>query len=139
MVQECGVNELIFDDSKANINFARYASSVPVDTYAQGKLYDVIGNVWQWTQTQMDALDGFEVHPWYDDFSEPTFDGKHNVIKGGSWASTGNEIMMSARYAFRRHFIQHAGFRYVVGDGESESKKYEHIKQMHEIWKKRYG
>ncbi len=139
MVQECGVNEEIFDDSKANINFSHFTSSVPVDTYAHGMLYDVIGNVWQWTQTQMDALEGFEVHPWYDDFSEPTFDGKHNLIKGGSWASTGNEIMLSARYAFRRHFIQHAGFRYVIGDGESESQKYAHIKQMHEIWKKRYG
>jgi len=53
------------------------------------------------------------VHPLYDDFSTPTFDGKHNLIKGGSWISTGNEAMKHSRYAFRRHFFQHAGFRYV--------------------------
>lgn len=139
MLQSSDMNEEIFDDSRANINFAHYASSVPVDTYAHGELYDVVGNVWQWTQTQMAAYEGFETHPWYDDFSEPTFDGKHNMIKGGSWASTGNEIVKESRYAFRRHFIQHAGFRYVVGEGENEAKKCSRIEQMHEAWKKRYG
>jgi len=48
-----------------------------------------------------------------DDFSLPTFDERHNLIKGGSWISTGNEATRHARYAFRRHFYQHAGFRYV--------------------------
>ena len=139
MVEEGGMSTEIFDDSRSNINFAHYASSVPVDTFAHGELYDVVGNVWQWTQTQMDGFEGFETHPWYDDFSEPTFDGKHNILKGGSWASTGNEIVKESRYAFRRHFIQHAGFRYVVGEGEDEAKKYTNIKQMSEVWKKRYG
>ena len=57
---------------------------------------------------------GFEVHPLYDDFSVPTFDGRHNLIKGGSWISTGNEALASSRYAFRRHFYQHAGFRPII-------------------------
>lgn len=139
MAQEGNVGEGFFDDSRSNINLAHAASSVPVDMFAHGRLYDVAGNVWQWTQTQMDAFKGFFTHPWYDDFSEPTFDGKHNLIKGGSWISTGNEMLRSSRYAFRRHFIQHAGFRYVVGDGETESEKYERIEQMYKRWKKRYG
>ena len=139
MVREGGMDKEVFDDSCANINLAHFASSVPIDTFAHGKLYDVVGNVWQWTQTQMDAYEGFVTHPWYDDFSEPTFDGKHNLIKGGSWISTGNEIVASSRYAFRRHFIQHAGFRYVVGDGENETEKYKRIEQMYMDWVKRYG
>lgn len=102
-----------FDDSRANINLSHYASSCPVDEFAFGDLYDVVGNAWQWTESAIDALEGFEVHPAYDDFSTPTFDGKHNLMKGGSWVSTGNEIMKHSRYAFRRHFYQHAGFRYV--------------------------
>jgi SAM-dependent methyltransferase len=56
------------------------------------------------------------VHPIYDDFTTPTFDERHNLIKGGSWISCGNEARHAARYAFRRHFFQHAGFRYVVGE-----------------------
>jgi 5-histidylcysteine sulfoxide synthase len=139
MADKGGISKEIFEDGNANINFAHFASSVPVDTFAHGELYDVVGNVWQWTQTQMDAFEGFSTHPWYDDFSEPTFDGKHNMIKGGSWASTGNEIMYHSRYAFRRHFIQHAGFRYVVGEGENETKKYNTIERMYNVWKKRYG
>ncbi len=139
MVKESGVEREIFDDSRANINLSHAASSVPVDTFAHGELYDVIGNVWQWTQTQMDAFEGFFTHPWYDDFSEPTFDGKHNLMKGGSWISTGNEVVATSRYAFRRHFIQHAGFRYVIGDGENETIKYDRIGSMWDRWKKRYG
>ncbi|MFM8330271.1 MAG: putative 4-mercaptohistidine N1-methyltransferase, partial [Candidatus Methylumidiphilus sp.] len=44
------------------------------------------------------------------------FDGRHNIIKGGSWISCGNEALSVSRYAFRRHFFQHAGFRYIVSD-----------------------
>ncbi len=40
------------------------------------------------------------------------------MIKGGSFVSTGNESFRSARYAFRRHFHQFAGFRYVTSDHE---------------------
>nr|WP_086940998.1 5-histidylcysteine sulfoxide synthase [Thaumasiovibrio occultus] len=99
-----------------NIELAHYASSVPVTWFEHNGFYDVIGNVWQWTVTPIDGFSGFAVHPLYDDFSTPTFDGKHNLIKGGSWISTGNEAMRSSRYAFRRHFYQHAGFRYVEAE-----------------------
>ncbi len=98
---------------KANIHLDHYASSCPVTSFKQGDFYDVTGNVWQWTNTPIYPFDGFDVHPIYDDFTTPTFDEKHNLIKGGSWISTGNESQRSARYAFRRHFFQHAGFRYV--------------------------
>lgn len=102
-----------FNEHRANINLEHYASSTAVDEFAHGELYDVVGNVWQWTRTPIDAFDGFMVHPIYDDFSTPTFDGRHNLMKGGSFISNGNEIMPHSRYAFRRHFFQHAGFRYV--------------------------
>lgn len=99
-----------------NIDLAYYASSCPVNRHQHGEFFDVIGNTWQWTESAIDGFSGFNVHPLYDDFSTPTFDGKHNLIKGGSWISTGNETLSSSRYAFRRHFYQHAGFRYIVSD-----------------------
>ena len=117
LYQRAGIQDVPeFDDRNANINFRYWSSSSPVNKFAFGDLFDVMGNVWQWTESHMDAFEGFEVHPAYDDFSTPTFDGKHNIIKGGSWASTGNELMKHSRYAFRRHFYQHAGFRYVEGN-----------------------
>ncbi|MFK8066943.1 MAG: 5-histidylcysteine sulfoxide synthase [Gammaproteobacteria bacterium] len=96
-----------------NINLEYWASSSPVDQFMHAEFGDIVGNVWQWTETAIDAFDGFKVHPAYDDFSIPTFDGRHNLIKGGSWISTGNEALRDSRYAFRRHFYQHAGFRYI--------------------------
>ncbi len=96
-----------------NIDLAGWASSTPVDAHVHAGFGDVLGNVWQWTETPINGFPGFAVHPLYDDFSTPTFDGKHNLIKGGSWISTGNETTRHSRYAFRRHFFQHAGFRYV--------------------------
>ena len=102
------------DQLHANIHLDHFASSCPVNEFAQGEFYDVVGNVWQWTETPIYPFEGFDIHPHYDDFTTPTFDGRHNLIKGGSWISCGNESLKSARYAFRRHFFQHAGFRYVV-------------------------
>ncbi|QSX37080.1 5-histidylcysteine sulfoxide synthase [Shewanella sedimentimangrovi] len=102
-----------WSEMPGNLALAFHASSCPVNRFRQGRLYDIVGNVWQWTETAIDGFPGFAVHPLYDDFSTPTFDGKHNLMKGGSWVSTGNEAIASSRYAFRRHFYQHAGFRYL--------------------------
>jgi 5-histidylcysteine sulfoxide synthase/putative 4-mercaptohistidine N1-methyltranferase len=102
-----------WDTAPGNINLEHWNSSCPVDRFRCGDFYDVIGNVWQWTETPISPFHGFQIHPWYDDFSTPTFDTRHNLIKGGSWISTGNEATRDARYAFRRHFFQHAGIRYI--------------------------
>lgn len=125
----------------ANIGLQHFASPCPVSTFAHGDFFDVVGNVWQWTETPIYPFDGFEVHPLYDDFTTPTFDGQHNLIKGGSWISTGNEALPSARYAFRRHFFQHAGFRYVISDTElpSDPIYYESDRQLSEYAEFHYG
>ena len=109
-----------WERSPGNINLEMWCSSCPVDRCKNGDFFDVLGNVWQWTETPIYPFHGFDIHPWYDDFSTPTFDTKHNLIKGGSWISTGNEATRDSRYAFRRHFFQHAGFRYVESDAEVE-------------------
>lgn len=103
-------------DLPANIGLSLAASSCPVNRFAHGNFYDVTGNVWQWLETPIYPFADFAVHPVYDDFTTPTFDERHNLIKGGSWISCGNEAVPVSRYAFRRHFFQHAGFRYVVAD-----------------------
>ncbi|KNC80580.1 hypothetical protein SARC_07064 [Sphaeroforma arctica JP610] len=102
-----------------NIDLQHFASSCPVDMFKQSStkgLYDIMGNVWQWTETPMYPFEGFKVHPIYDDFTVPTYDTQHNLIKGGSWVSGGNLATVRSRYAFRRHFYQHAGFRYIQSE-----------------------
>ena len=107
-----------WETAPGNINMEHFQSPCPVDHFSFNEFYDLIGNVWQWTETPINGFEGFKIHPIYDDFSTPTFDTKHNLIKGGSWISTGNEATRYARYAFRRHFYQHAGFRYVESANE---------------------
>lgn len=112
LADHCGIpDQPEWNKAPGNINLEHYASPCPVDKFKTGDFFDVLGNVWQWTETPITGFPGFKVHPMYDDFSTPTFDGKHNLIKGGSWISTGNEATLHSRYAFRRHFYQHAGFR----------------------------
>ncbi len=125
---EVGIQDIPeFHQSRANVNFYHYASSSPVDEFSfitkDGEaIYDVVGNVWQWSRTPIRAFKGFKVHEAYDDFSTPTFDEKHAIISGSSWASSGNLIMKHSRYAFRKHFYQNAGFRYVLSSKkESET------------------
>lgn len=125
----------------ANLHLDHWASSCPVDRFRHGQFYDVVGNVWQWTETPTYPFDGFDTHPWYDDFTTPTFDGRHNLIKGGSWISCGNEAVRASRYAFRRHFFQHAGFRYVVSEETpvNPSPYYETDKLLSEYAEFHYG
>lgn len=125
----------------ANLQMEHWASSCPVNTFAHGDFYDVCGNVWQWSETPIYPFEGFEVHPYYDDFTMPTFDSKHNIMLGGSWVSCGNEAQLASRYAFRRHFFQHAGFRYVESDAaiEAPSSHYETDQFMSEYAEFHYG
>lgn len=137
-----GVTEVPTDArADANLHLDRWASSCPVDAFAHGDFFDVVGNVWQWMETPIYPFEGFDVHPIYDDFSTPTFDGRHNLIKGGSWISCGNEATRASRYAFRRHFFQHAGFRYVVSDTPATAPNvyYESDRQLSEYAEFHYG
>ncbi|BCN94409.1 SAM-dependent methyltransferase [Thiomicrorhabdus immobilis] len=126
---------------QANLNLQQYASSTPVDANQMGDFFDVIGNVWQWTETPIYPYEGFKVHPLYDDFTMPTFDNKHNIFTGGSWISTGNEINGHSRYAFRRHFFQHAGFRYIesAASVQTEYLTYETDRSIAEYCEFHYG
>ncbi len=118
------------DSKEANIN-CKYNSSTPVDLHNFNGVYDVIGNVWQWSISNMYPFDGFKPHKLYDDFTMPTFDDKHSLMKGGSFISTGNEALKESRYAFRKHFLQHSGFRYI--NSKEEVKTMSNIYESDEL------
>lgn len=100
-----------------------FGSEGPVEKFAvNGKgFHDVLGNVWQWSEDTFHPLPEFAIHPYYVDFSTPCFDDQHQMIMGGSFISTGDEASVWARFHFRPHFFQHAGFRLVQGDGGAVS------------------
>jgi 5-histidylcysteine sulfoxide synthase len=108
------VDPVMSPDNKEASNVGlRYASMSPVDAFpANSKgFHDVNGNAWEWNIDYFCALPGFKVHPYYEDFSTPCFDGLHNVIQSSSFMSTGNLASTFSRFHFRPHFLQHSGFR----------------------------
>lgn len=101
-----------------NINLRKGSeSSVLEAKISNASISDVFGNVWQWCEDHFNPLPGSKIHPYYEDFSSPCYDGRHQMIMGGSFISTGDEATVWARYHFRPHFFQHAGFRIVQAPG----------------------
>jgi putative 4-mercaptohistidine N1-methyltranferase len=119
-VMVCSGQEFAQGETASNLNLA-YSSQNPVNFFppSQTGHRDTTGSAWEWTEDHFNPLRGFEVHHVYDDFSTPCFDGKHSMIVGGSFISTGDEASTFARFHFRPHFLQHSGFRLVASDHEA--------------------
>lgn len=115
------VNALQFRTEDWNLNL-RSGGECSVSLHQRGEIFDVFGNTWQWCEDTFNPLPGFEAHPYYEDFSTPCFDGRHHMIMGGSFASTGDEASQYARFHFRPHFFQHASFRVVQSCDGSAAK-----------------
>lgn len=63
-------------------------------------------------EAKLSSLHAFTVG--VQDYSTPCFDGEHNMVMGGSFASSGNAASVFSRFYFRPHFHQHASFRLVA-------------------------
>jgi formylglycine-generating enzyme required for sulfatase activity len=98
--------------------------TTPVDAYPEGKssygCYDLLGNVWEWTDSWFDGYNGFTSYP-YRGYSQVYFDENHRVLRGGSWAT----FQWGLRCAFRNWYHPHvreilAGFRCATSNGAEE-------------------
>lgn len=62
----------------------------PVGSYPAGRSHigcdDLLGNVWEWTDTWFDGYVDFVAYP-YVGYSQAYFDQAHRVLRGGSWAT----------------------------------------------------
>jgi iron(II)-dependent oxidoreductase len=87
---------------------------VAVDSYADGDsaagCRQLIGNVWEWTESTFDPYPGFVIDP-YQEYSQPWF-GTHKVLRGASFATTRRLVRNTFRnfYTPGRNDI-FAGFR----------------------------
>ncbi|KAF9881705.1 duf323 domain protein [Colletotrichum karsti] len=80
-------SELFADLDGANVGFQHW-HCVPVTANGnrlagQGEL----GGVWEWTSSPLAQHEGFEPMPLYPQYTSDFFDGKHNIVLGGSWAT----------------------------------------------------
>lgn len=108
-------------------------------------VHDIGGNIWDWCEDDFHPLEQFKVHAYYEDFSTPCFDGEHAMILGGSFISTGDEASIFARFHFRHHFFQHAGFHIVKSNTsdavriKKSSSKYDDKKVLDQYLLFHYG
>jgi formylglycine-generating enzyme required for sulfatase activity len=96
-----------------NLDF-RFWDPIPVDEGAAGPR-QLIGNGWEWTSTAFAPFPGFQPFPFYQNYSEPFFDGKHYVLKGASPRTAACFLRSSFRNWFRPSYPYiYATFRLVT-------------------------
>lgn len=76
-----------------------------------GGCYDMLGNVWEWTNSWFAPYEGFSSYP-YKGYSEVYFDRQHKVLKGGSYITLPYGVRSSFRNWYHPWVRQmFAGFR----------------------------
>ena len=102
------------DSRSANIDQLAFDTS-PVGTYDRNVspigCYGLIGDVWEWTSSNLSAYPGFQTFP-YKEYSEEFFGPDYKVLRGGSWATRPGAIRNTFRnwdYPIRRQIF--SGFR----------------------------
>ncbi|KAK8128249.1 hypothetical protein PG984_009357 [Apiospora sp. TS-2023a] len=91
---------LFADLTDANVGFKHWH---PVAVTAHGDRLagqGQMGGVWEWTSSPLEKHEGFEPMALYPGYTEKAdfFDGKHNIVLGGSWAT-------HPRIAGRKSFV----------------------------------
>jgi iron(II)-dependent oxidoreductase len=93
----------------------RAARPAPVGAYPAGAsaygVEQLIGDVWEWTSSGLEAYAGFRAHP-YPEYSKVFFGGDYRVLRGGSWATHATAVRTTFRnwdVAVRRQIF--SGFR----------------------------
>ncbi|KAL2681016.1 Ergothioneine biosynthesis protein 1 [[Neocosmospora] mangrovei] len=82
-----GSSELFLDLTDANVGFRHWH---PMPVTSQGNKLagqSEMGGVWEWTSSTLKPHEGFEPMSLYPLYTSDFFDGKHNIVLGGSWAT----------------------------------------------------
>ncbi len=90
-------------DAPANLALASLDATLPGEgdeSQAASGASDMAGGVWEWTAGLFEPYPGFSPQP-YQGYSQPWFDGRHRVARGGSFL-TQREI---ARCCFRNFYL----------------------------------
>ncbi|KAI5459770.1 C-type lectin protein [Mariannaea sp. PMI_226] len=96
--EESSQSELFLDLAGANVGF-RHWHPMPV-THRGNKLagQSELGGVWEWTSSPLSRYPEFQPMSLYPLYTTDFFDGKHNIVLGGSWAT-------HPRIAGRKSFV----------------------------------
>jgi len=99
---------------RCNLDAALFETT-PVGSYPLGVApsgcWGMIGDVWEWTSTDLHGYPGYETFP-YPEYSEVFFGSEYKVLRGGSWATRTGAVRSTFRnwdYPIRRQIF--SGFR----------------------------
>jgi gamma-glutamyl hercynylcysteine S-oxide synthase len=100
--------------ARANVDqvtFAVAPRGAYADNWSPLGCYGMIGDVWEWTSSDLTPYPGYETFP-YPEYSEVFFGTEYKVLRGGSWATRPGAIRNTFRnwdYPIRRQIF--SGFR----------------------------
>ncbi|KAL2868087.1 DUF323 domain protein [Aspergillus lucknowensis] len=75
------------DLANCNVGFKHWHPTPVVQNGDKLAGHGELGGVWEWTSTPLAEHDGFKAMEIYPGYTSDFFDGKHNIILGGSWAT----------------------------------------------------
>jgi len=97
-----------------NFDFRRWDPCPVTEPNGRNTPVQMYGNGWEWTSTPFAPFPGFEPFPFYQNYSEPFFDGQHYVLKGASPRTAACFVRESFRNWFRPEYPYiYATFRLV--------------------------
>ncbi|ODH33792.1 hypothetical protein ACO22_03274 [Paracoccidioides brasiliensis] len=74
-------------DDDCNVGFKHWHPTPVTQNGNRLSGHGELGGVWEWTATPLHAHEGFKAMDLYPGYSADFFDGKHNIVLGGSWAT----------------------------------------------------
>ncbi|KAK9377625.1 histidine-specific methyltransferase [Lipomyces chichibuensis] len=99
-----------YDIAQSNIGFKFWhptALAPEIEIAGPGSM-----GVWEWTSTVLTRHEGFVPGTLYPEYTADFFDGKHNVVLGGSWTT---HPRLSGRRSFRNWYQRAYEFAFVGG------------------------
>ncbi|MCJ1277579.1 hypothetical protein MMC21_005392 [Puttea exsequens] len=79
--------KLFADLEGCNVGFQRFHPTPVTQNGSKLCGQGDMGGVWEWTSSVLEMHKGFEPMALYPGYTHDFFDGKHNVVLGGSWAT----------------------------------------------------
>ncbi|KAI1322000.1 DUF323 domain protein [Xylariaceae sp. FL0255] len=79
--------EVFLDLTGANVGFQQWHPTAITGNGGRLAGQGEMGGVWEWTSTALWKHEGFEPMALYPLYTADFFDGKHNIVLGGSWAT----------------------------------------------------
>ncbi|OJJ97070.1 hypothetical protein ASPACDRAFT_123798 [Aspergillus aculeatus ATCC 16872] len=78
---------MFVDLDDCNVGFKHWHPSPVIQHGNRLAGHGELGGVWEWTSSTLERHEGFEAMEIYPGYTSDFFDGKHNIILGGSWAT----------------------------------------------------